>query len=54
MTKGSLVKTVGGALEQVRSKWIVCFSVGEPHEGMRKRKDEENVEGETHCLVEEQ
>lgn len=55
--KGSLVKTVGGALEQVpfTTKWIVCFGAGEPHEGMRKRKDEENnVERETHCLVEEQ
>ena len=47
------MKTVGGALKQVPFKWVVCFGVGKPDEGMCKRKDEEsNVEREAHCLVE--
>jgi len=51
MTKGRLVKTVGGTLEDMSLKRSVFAGVDGPDEGMRKRKDEESgIERETHCL----
>lgn len=51
MTKGGLVKTVSGMLEDMSFKKTVFAGVDGPDEGMRKRKDEESgIERETHCL----
>jgi hypothetical protein len=51
MTKGRLVETVGGTLEDVSLERNVFAGVDGPDEGMRKREDEESgIERETHCL----
>ena len=51
MTKGRLVKTVGGTLEDMSLKRSVFAGVDGPDEDMRKRKGEESsIERETHGL----
>jgi hypothetical protein len=53
VTKGGLVKIIGGTLEEMSLKRSASAGVDGDDEDMRKRKDKESgIERETHCLEE--